>query len=89
MSLPKRDSDEIPSATRAYELRMRIAANVRTQRERLGYSQERLADECLMSRTVISRIERGEHEPRVSTLIALAEALDVAPSTLIDPSTKG
>jgi transcriptional regulator with XRE-family HTH domain len=34
--------------------------------------------------TEVSRIERGLRDPRVSTLLKLADAIGVQPSTLID-----
>jgi transcriptional regulator with XRE-family HTH domain len=68
---------EILSATRAHHMRMSLAANTRALRMERGYSQEALATACQMPRSVISRIERGQHEPRISTLLTLSDALGV------------
>jgi len=61
----------------------RFAANVRSGREQRGLSQEALAALGGLHRTEISLIERSEREPRLSTIIRLAQALDVAPAELL------
>jgi transcriptional regulator with XRE-family HTH domain len=76
--------NEIPAAKKARQVRLSLAANVRVLRQQQGYSQEDLATACQMSRSVISRIEGGQHEPRVSTLLALSAALGVNPAAFLD-----
>jgi DNA-binding XRE family transcriptional regulator len=76
--------NEIPAAKRARRVRLSIAANVRVLRQERGYSQEDLAAACDMTRSAISRLERGEHEPRVSTLLTLSAALGVDPAALLN-----
>jgi transcriptional regulator with XRE-family HTH domain len=76
--------EEIPVAGRARQVRSLLAANIRALRQDRGYSQEDLATASEMSRSVISRIERGEHEPRVSTLLALSAALGVMPAEFLN-----
>jgi transcriptional regulator with XRE-family HTH domain len=73
----------MPTAERAREIRSRIGAIVKTHREAKGYSQEELATRCLLSRSVISRIESGHHEPRISTLLVLADVLGVPAATFL------
>jgi transcriptional regulator with XRE-family HTH domain len=58
-------------------VRHRLAANIRVARKRSELSQEDLARICMMRRSTISRIERGEQEPRVSTLVAVSRGLRV------------
>lgn len=60
-----------------------IAANVRAKRLRLGLSQEEFADRCGYHRTYVGSIERSERNITVSTLEALAAALEVSPSDLL------
>ena len=62
---------------------MSLAANARALRIKRGYSQETLATAAELPRSVISRLERGQHEPRLSTLIAISDALDVTLAALL------
>ena len=50
---------------------------LREFRRQKGWSQKDLADESGVGQDTISGIERGQHEPRPSTLRKLATALDV------------
>ena len=65
------------------ELRKVVAANVKTRRLRLGLSQEELADVCGYQRTYIGSVERAERNVTLSTLEALAKALDVPVEQLL------
>jgi transcriptional regulator with XRE-family HTH domain len=71
------ENDWSSSVARARLIRMKLAENVRHERERCGLSQERLAAASLVPRGTISRLERAEQEPRISTLLAIAIALQV------------
>jgi transcriptional regulator with XRE-family HTH domain len=62
----------------------RFAANLRAAREQRGLSQEALAQAGGLHRTEISLLERGQREPRLSTIVTLARALDVEPARLLD-----
>jgi len=48
----------------------------------MGLSQDELGAAAGVHKETISRIERGHYEPAVSTLIAIAKALDVSVSEL-------
>lgn len=61
-----------------------FASNLRSQRKRLGLSQEALGAACDLHRTEISLLERAEREPRLSTIVRLARGLDIAPRDLLD-----
>ena len=67
----------------ACSLQVRIARNLRERRVSLGYSQEDFADICGYHRTYIGSIERSERNITVSTLSALAEALEIDPIELL------
>ena len=56
---------------------------MRDRRVSLGYSQEDFADICGYHRTYIGSIERSERNITVSTLSALAEALEIDPIELL------
>lgn len=51
---------------------------LRQERERAGLSLRQLAALCGVEHSDIARIERGEIDPRLSTLMELAEALDIS-----------
>jgi transcriptional regulator with XRE-family HTH domain len=62
----------------------RFARNLRIERKAQSLSQERLALRARIHRTEISLLERGERDPRLSTIVRLARCLDVPPATLLD-----
>jgi transcriptional regulator with XRE-family HTH domain len=67
------------------ELLDKFAATVRLLRQRRpGYSQEALAADARLHRTEMSKIECGERDPRLSTLLILAEALEVSLDVLVE-----
>jgi transcriptional regulator with XRE-family HTH domain len=57
---------------------------MRRARKRRGLSQERLAYACRLHRTEISLLERGDRDPRLSTIVRVARALDCTPSSLLE-----
>ncbi len=67
--------------TRSVLLR-RASANLVAARLKAGLTQEELADRCGLHRTEISLLEREGREPRLGTLIKLADSLGVPPGQL-------
>ena len=61
-----------------------FARNVRSARKAAGLTQEAVSEASGIHVTEVSRIERGLRDPRISTMLRLAEALEVSPSALID-----
>lgn len=57
-----------------------IGVNVRRFRKMRGMTQERLAMSSEIDLRYLGGIERGEHNPTVSVLGRLAEALEVHPA---------
>jgi transcriptional regulator with XRE-family HTH domain len=57
--------------------------NLCLARKRRGLSGERLAALAGMSRDAIYKIELGQRSPRLGTLLALADALGIAPCELL------
>ena len=55
-----------------------LGAEVRRRRESLGMSQIALADRAKIHVNVVGRLERGSHNPTVTTLSAIAAALDAS-----------
>ncbi len=56
---------------------MRIEILIRQKRQEKGYTIDKLAELANMSKGHLSRIERGETEPTISTLARVAMALKV------------
>ena len=59
-------------------VRKQFAANLRLQREKVGLSQEALAEICDLHRTEISLLERSKRSPRLETIVTLARGLKLA-----------
>jgi transcriptional regulator with XRE-family HTH domain len=62
-----------------------IAASLRRERERHGVSLTELARRAGIAKSTLSQLESGTGNPSVETLWALAVALDVPFSKLVDP----
>lgn len=65
------------------ELQVLVGINIRRFRQRLGWSQEELADRCSLHRTYIGGIERGERNITLETLSVIAQALNCTPTELM------
>ena len=57
---------------------------LRELRERHGLTQDRLAKLSGLQSSVIGRLERGRHEPRLSNVLSVARGLGVSPGELLD-----
>ena len=68
-------------------LARRVASAVGGRREQLGLTLRELAARSGVSTSMISDIERGTKSPTISTLSALAAALAVPISALVDSAT--
>lgn len=66
-------------------LRDVLALNIRKRRAELAFSQEQLADECGLHRTYIGSVERSERNVSLTTLEALAKALNLSVPDLLSP----
>ena len=65
-------------------IQTQFGARVRSLRQRKGLSQEELADLAGVHRTYLGGIERGERNPALKNIAALAEALDVSLTDLFN-----
>jgi transcriptional regulator with XRE-family HTH domain len=64
-----------------------VATNVRLARQRVGLSQEELADKAGIDRTYASGIERAVRNPTILILAKLADALGTKVADLLsEPS---
>lgn len=66
----------------------RFGVVFRQAREKAGLSQEELANRSETHVTQVGKMERGQVSPTLDKLVALAEALDMRPSTLISRSER-
>jgi transcriptional regulator with XRE-family HTH domain len=60
-----------------------FAANVRAERTKRHLSQMELAERSGLHFTAISLLERGEREPKLTTILKVAEGLGLPPSRLL------
>ncbi len=60
-----------------------LGARVRRRRILLGLSQEGLASAAGLHRNAIGNLERGEFDPKATTLVRVARALATDPGTLL------
>jgi len=65
------------------DLEQRFAANLRRARVAAGLSQEQLGLRCDLHHIEISLLERARREPRLGTIVKLAEALRTTPDALL------
>jgi transcriptional regulator with XRE-family HTH domain len=61
-----------------------LGKNLLAARTKLDLTQEEVADRCGVQAGEVSRIERGQRDPRVSTLEKLAAAVELPPARLLD-----
>jgi predicted transcriptional regulator len=64
-------------------LATRFGRHLRDARERCGMTQEELGDRAGISASQVYRLEVGDREPRLSTVVRLAQALEMDGSDLI------
>lgn len=76
--------NEVPATIVAVNPLEQFAANLRRCRRNRGLSQQRLAFNCKLHRTEVSLLERGDRNPRLTTIVRLARALGVAPAELLE-----
>jgi transcriptional regulator with XRE-family HTH domain len=60
-----------------------FGSRVRAARQRLGISQETLADLSDMHWTAVGRLERGTGNPTLAVILRIAAGLDVDPAELV------
>jgi transcriptional regulator with XRE-family HTH domain len=65
------------------EPKAQLGARLRELRRDARLTQEQLGFLCDMDMSEISRIERGARDPRLTTLVRLAVALDLEVSELV------
>ena len=67
-----------------FEVRQSLAANVRMARETLEWSQTKLEHHSGVNRSMIARIEQGDRNPSLDTVVRLASAMNISVERLLD-----
>lgn len=70
------------------ELALKIGERIRELRTKKGFTQEKLAEETTLSYTYIGKVERGEKNITLESLVKIMKAIDITLGeffTLIDP----
>lgn len=62
----------------------RLGKNILKYRGARAWSQQVLAGEADLSLRYLAGVERGEENPSLDTIVAIAEALSVKPGQLFD-----
>lgn len=55
-----------------------FGANVRRRRKAAGFSQEAFGDACSIDRSYMGRIERGEHNPTLISIMKIVQTLNIS-----------
>ena len=66
------------------ELRQRIALNMKIERVKKGFTQEKLAELSEVSTKHITKIEKGKVTPSIYLVYKIAKALEVTIDSLTD-----
>lgn len=61
-----------------------LGNNIKKYRQKLGVSQEALAELCGLHRTYVGAVERGERNVSLLNIVSIARALKILPSKLLE-----
>lgn len=64
-------------------IQSKIAARIKSERQTLGISQEKLAGLSNIDRTYMQSIEKGERNISIETLFKIAQGLNMSASDLL------
>ena len=70
------------------DLKTKIGEVLRAKRQKLGISQEGLAERAGVDRTYVSILERGLKSPTVETLERICDALGTLPERVIEEARR-
>ncbi len=76
-----------PASQHDRDATIAFGRRLRQLRAETGLSQDDLARRTGMHPTAIGRLEHGGREPRLTTILRLAHALNHQPDTLLQPNT--
>lgn len=61
------------------EFYIKLGKNIKKQREKAGYTQEKLAEKAGISLDFLGKIEVNINKPGLKTIFKLASALNISP----------
>lgn len=67
---------------------MKLSENIQKFRKKKGFSQEKLAEKCQVSRQAIAKWENGESVPTIDKLIFLADSYELSLDELVGRTEK-
>lgn len=67
---------------------MKLSENIQKFRKKKGFSQEKLAEKCQVSRQAIAKWENGESVPTIGKLIFLADLYELSLDELVGRTEK-
>lgn len=67
----------------AEDYRKTFGKNLKAERQRRGLSQMQLGREVDVHLTAIARLETGNRDPRLATIVKLARGLEIRPAELL------
>jgi transcriptional regulator with XRE-family HTH domain len=67
-----------------HQARKQLGNNIRQRRTQLSLSQEQLAEKANLHRTYIGAVERGERNISLDNILAIAQALGISGSELLE-----
>ena len=70
------------------QIKAKIGTVLRSRREKLSLSQEKLAEMAGLDRTYISILDRGLKSPTLETFEKICDALGVLPERIIEEARK-
>lgn len=70
------------------DIKTEIGCILRVTREKLGISQEEVAERAGVDRTYVSILERGLKSPTLETLEKICAALDTLPERVIEAARR-
>jgi transcriptional regulator with XRE-family HTH domain len=73
----------VPARKATPDFILAVGQALRDERERLGLSQEALADEAGLDRTYLSGVERGSRSPNLRSLLRITAAMRFKMSRLM------
>src|SRR5262245_463851 len=70
------------------DLLVRVGSRIRALRDEHGWSRKELAERAQLSERFLAMVERGEGNPSLKSVAAIAEALETTPVALLEPKSE-
>ena len=80
---------QLRTKTRRYVVVVKFGQEIRRRRKALGMTIEELAEKSGLTPNYLGTVEIGHRDPSLSTVLALAKGLSVAPAELFGGTVNG